>query len=173
MMTRTTLKALWFGGGGILATWLAVTPNSGTPAASQPAEARRSASATQVTAQELSAQAARLRERTAEVTLRPSTRNPFRFSPPKPAVRSGSQDVLQPETVEPAVPPAVMGSTLTLSGLAQNAGRRTAIISGNGQIYLAGEGDSVAGRFIVITIDPEAVLLRESTGAEQRLVLPQ
>ena len=28
-MTRTTLKALWFGGGGVLATWFAVSPNTG------------------------------------------------------------------------------------------------------------------------------------------------
>ena len=33
MMTRTTLKALWVGGGGILATWIAVAPNHAVPAA--------------------------------------------------------------------------------------------------------------------------------------------
>jgi hypothetical protein len=40
-------------------------------------------------------------------------------------------------------------------------------------VYLVGEGDSVAGRYTVVTIDPEAVLLRDAAGVEQRLVLPQ
>ena len=51
---------------------------------------------------------------------------------------------------------------LKLSGIAQKAGKRTAIISGDGQVYLVGEGDSVAGRYTVVTIDPEAVLLRDA-----------
>ena len=66
-----------------------------------------------------------------------------------------------------------MGPILRLSGIAQKGGKHTAIISGEGQIYLVGEGDSVTGRYTVITIDPEAVLLRDAAGGEQRLVLPQ
>ncbi len=60
-----------------------------------------------------------------------------------------------------------------LSGVAQKAGKRTAIISSEGQIYLAGEGETFAGRFTVIKIDPSIVLIRDDAGAEQRLVLPQ
>lgn len=80
---------------------------------------------------------------------------------------------VQPAVIAPQLPPAPAGPALRLSGLAQKAGRRTAIISVGEQIYLAGEGDSVAGRFIVVTIDREAVLLRDAAGVEQRLVLPQ
>ena len=70
----------------------------------------------------------------------------------------------------PVMPPPPM---LTLSGVAQKAGKRMAIISSGGQIYLAGEGATFAGRFTVIKIDPSTVLIRDDAGAEQRLVLPQ
>ena len=173
MLTRTTLKAFWFGGGGILATWLAVSPNNGVPSASTAAAVQRSASQTRSTAEELNAQAARLRERTAAVQLRPSTRNPFRFSSPKTATPPDAERGVQPLLLEPVTQTAPAAPAVTLSGIAQNAGTRTAIISANGQVYLAGEGDPVAGRFTVIAIDAEAVLLRDATGAEERLVLPQ
>src|SRR5687767_11379116 len=89
-MTRTTFKALWLGGGGVLATWVAVAPN-GVPATSPANAARRPASASGPTAEELNAQAARLRNRTAAVILRPATRNPFKFSSPKSAARSSTE----------------------------------------------------------------------------------
>jgi len=63
--------------------------------------------------------------------------------------------------------------TLKLSGVAQTAGKRTAIIAGESQIYLVAEGDLVAGRYTVVKIDPEAVLLRDVDGVDQRLILPQ
>ena len=172
MMTRTTLKALWFGGGGILATWVAVSPKTGAPAASPAAAVRNQASASRP--EELNAQAARLRERRGTTTLRPSTRNPFRFSPRKPDPQSKSSQQRAPEYLnEPSAPAAPPAPMLTLSGVAQKAGKRTAIITGAGQIYLVGEGDSVAGLYTVVNVDPEAVLLRDASGAEQRLVLPQ
>ena len=173
MMTRTTFKALWFGGGGIALSWLAVSPNV-APTASQATAIRRPASASGATAEELNAQATRLRDRTAAVTLRASTRNPFKYSSPKSPARSTAREPgIQSVPVEPAIPAAAVGPVLRLSGVAQKAGKRTAIISGGGQIYLVGEGDPVAGRFTVVTIDPEAVLLRDAAGAEQRLALPQ
>jgi hypothetical protein len=174
-MTRTTLRALWFGGGGILATWLAVSPDQGVPTTSPAAAVRRPASASGPTADELNAQAARLRERTEAVTLRPSTRNPFRFSSPKSAARSSTprERAAQSAAIEGAMPAAPPAPALKLSGIARKAGTRTAILSGDGQVYLVGVGDSVAGRYTVVTIDPEAVLLRDAAGVEQRLVLPQ
>lgn len=174
MMTRTTLKALWVGGGGILATWLAVSPNHGVPATQPAAAVRRPASSSEPTAEDLNAQAARLRERSAAVTLRPSTRNPFRYSSPKraPEPAAPGERAIQPTETEPAVP-TPPAAVLKLSGVAQKAGKRTAIIAGEGQIYLVSEGDSVAGRYTVVKIDPEAVLLRDASGVEQRLILPQ
>jgi hypothetical protein len=169
-MTRTTLKALWVGGGGILATWLAVSPNSGVPAASPARGVQSQAFANQP--EELNTQAARLRDRREAPALRPSTRNPFRFNSPRPAPQPNRERAVE-AAVEPAAPAVPAPPLLTLSGVAQTAGKRTAIIIGNGQIYLVGEGDSVAGLYTVAKVDPEAVLLRDASGAEQRLILPQ
>jgi hypothetical protein len=173
-MTRTTFKALWFGGGGVLATWLAVSPN-GVPATSPATAVRRPASANGPTADELNVEAARLRNRTAAVTLRPSIRNPFKFSSPKSTPRSSAErkPAVQSPTIEPQILAVPLVPAPKLSGIAQKTGTRTAIISLGDQIYLAGEGDSVAGRFSVVTIDSDAVLLRDAAGVEQRLVLPQ
>ena len=168
-MTRTTFKAL-VGGGGILATWLAVSPHPVAPPASPSAELRRQAAATKP--DEFNAQAARLRDRRGGATLRPSTRNPFRFNSAKPAP---PPTLLRDRTIEPApeaaAPSAPPPPLLTLSGIAQKTGKRTAIIAGGAQLYLVGEGDSVAGLYTVVEVEPEAVLLRDASGAEQRLVL--
>jgi hypothetical protein len=174
-MTRTTLKALWVGGGGILATWLAVSPNQGVPVTPPATAVRGPASGKQPTAEHLNEQAARLRERSGAVTLRPSTRNPFRYASPKTSgsPRAARERGVQPTIIEPPIPTAPPPPALKLSGIAQKAGKRTAIIFGDGQIYVVGEGESVAGRYTVIKIDPEAVLLRDASGAEQRLILPQ
>ena len=175
MMTKTALKALWFGGGGVLATWLAVTPNHGVPSSAR-TTAQQPAVTREASAAEWNAQAERLRARTdAAVTLRKSARNPFRFNSPRSAAPSSTprERGVELAAIEPTTPTVPVGPVLKLSGVAQKAGKRTAILSGDGQMYLVGEGDSVAGRFTVVTIDPEAVLLRDAAGAEQRLVLPQ
>ncbi len=173
-MTRTTLKALWFGGGSILATWLAVSPEPVVPSASQTAAVQQPASVSQPSAEQLSAQAVRLRERTTAVTLRPSTRNPFQYSSKKPAEDPGTaQDrEVQATAIEAAMPAAPPRPALTLSGVARTAGKRTAIITIEGQIYLVSDGDSFAGGYTVVKVDPETVLVRDGAGAEQRLVLP-
>ena len=174
MMTRTTLKALWVGGGGLLATWLAVAPTNTVPT-SEGTAAKRSTSEGASTADDLNALSMRLRNRTAAVTLQPSTRNPFRYNAAGSAIRSSTaREPLVPPTAEqPAMPVTIVAPTLTLSGVAQTAGKRTAILSSAGQIYVVTDGDSVAGLFTVVTVEPEAVLLRDSAGGELRLALPQ
>lgn len=170
-MTRTTLKALWFGGGGIVA-WLAVSPNTGV-APSSPASTLQRPSAPNAF-EELSAQSTRLRERRSGATPNEATRNPFRYRLTKPAPRPEPQRGHQlPAHMEPALPIAPPPPPLTLSGVALKGGTRTAIITGSGQLYLVGEGDTVAGRYAVVTVDAEAVLLRDADGTEQRLVLPR
>lgn len=173
-MTRTTLKALWVGGGGILATWLAVSPNPGVQTTAPATAVQRQAVEKEPTAEELNLQTARLRNRSDAAAIRPSTRNPFRYgSRTSSASRAPRKDSAPSDAIAPTVPAAPAGPVLKLSGVAQKAGKRTAILSGDGQIYLVGEGDSVAGRYTVVTIDPEAVLLRDAAGVEQRLVMPQ
>jgi hypothetical protein len=172
-MTRTTFKALWFSGGGVLATWLAVSPNPDNMATPQPSAVRRSASPTHETAEELNAQATRLRDRTTALALRPSTRNPFTFNTRRIAPRMATTGArMEAQAPAPAAPVPV-APALRLSGIAQNAGKRTAIISGDGQIYLVGEGDPVAGTYVVVKVDADAVRLLDPAGIEQRLVLPQ
>jgi hypothetical protein len=173
-MTKTTLKALYVGGGGLLATWLAVTPNQGGPTSLNPA-AQQPVVSRELSAQDLNSQVARLRARTASGVLRPSKRNPFRFSSSKSVESAGSRvgSSVVPAVVEPSVP--VAPPPFTLSGVTEKnttAGpRRTAVISHAAQIYLVGEGDSVAGLYTVVAIDAEAVLLRDASGTELRLVL--
>ena len=114
-----------------------------------------------------------LRDRAVNAPLRPSTRNPFRFakriSPeaPRPSALVPSA---VPSTPAPPPPPS-----LSLSGIADRktpeGRKRTAIISGEGQVYLAAEGDSVAGRYHVVTVDSDAVTLRDDDGTETRLIL--
>ena len=172
MMTRTTLKALWFGGGGILATWFAVSPNTAVGPVSPPHGAVQAPAPKAF--EELSAQSTRLRDRRAAAKPHEATRNPFRFNTPRPVTPPAAQRDLEaaprmdsPMPVTPPPPP------LTLSGIAQKNGKRTAIITGAGQLYLVAEGDSVAGLYTVVQVDPEAVLLRDAAGTEQRLLLPR
>lgn len=174
MMTKTTLKALYVGGGGIVATWLAVAPSTDAPATpaagAQPIAAVREASA-----EELSAQAERLRARSNGVALRPSKRNPFRFAESKTPDRAATAlDWLSPPAPAPQ-PPAVTAPAVTLSGIAEkttaNGIHRTAVISNGTQIYLVSEGQTVAGYYSVVRLDREAVVLRDPAGTETTLAL--
>ena len=155
-MTRATLKALWFGGGGIVATWIAVSPNAGVAPAPPASTVQRPSAPNAL--EDLSAQ---------------STRNPFRFKSPKPTPQPEPQRDRQLPARLDSAPFAPPPPPLTLSGVAQKSGKRTAIITGSGQLYLVGEGDTVAGRYAVVKVDPEAVLLRDADGTEQRLALPR
>ena len=75
----------------------------------------------------------------------------------------------------PAAPLAPPAPPYTLAGIAERntpeGRKRTAVISGEGQLYLVTEGEIVGGRYTVVRIDPEAVLLRDQTGAEASLIL--
>ncbi len=75
-----------------------------------------------------------------------------------------------------APPPVALPPPLTLNGVTgkqtPDGMRRTAVISGDAQMYFVSEGDSLAGRYTVVKIDPEAVVLRDASGEEIRLALP-
>lgn len=173
MMTRSTLKALWVGGGGAVATWLAVAPAQ-TPSAATPRGA--TAAIEVVKGEDLNAQTDLLRLRSNAPDLPPAKRNPFRFntarSSERPEIRNGFPAALSPAPAMPAVP---VPPPLRLAGVTESqvvgGVQRMAVLSGNGQIYLANIGDRVAGQFTVIAIEPEAVVLRDETGAESRLLL--
>lgn len=174
VMTKSTLKALWLGGGGLLAAWLAVTPSDMTPGTSRIAVAERPVVIHESTADNLVAQEARLRNRAGSVPQGSSTRNPFRFGSRKPP--SGLPDPGSAAApVVPAAPAAPAQPSLSLSGIAERktpqGNKRTAIISGDGQLYLVTEGEIVAGRYRVVIVDSDAVTLRDDNGADTRLSL--
>jgi hypothetical protein len=179
VITKTTIKALkaLVAGGGVAATWFAVGPTHGAPSASVQTSVQRPAAPLEITAEDLNTQATKLREHL-NGQLSPSTRNPFRFGSAKlvtphggnsPAARSSATAVASVPLVAPPPP------NYTLAGIAERnvpeGRKRTAVISGEGQLYLVTEGQMVGGRYIVVRVDAEAVLLRDQGGTELTLRL--
>jgi hypothetical protein len=166
-MTKSTLNTLWLAGGGLLATWLAVNPNTPALTGLDRAETARTGAVREVTLDDLKLQQMKRREQVGGAALPPSRRNPFRF-------RMASAPVT-PHAAAPAVLPSAPASSpapsLYLSGIATEGLKRTAIISGQGQLYLVTDGEPVAGRYHVVTVESNAVTLRDDTGADIRLVL--
>jgi hypothetical protein len=172
-MTKTTLKALWVGGGGVVATWLAVAPNQSAPPSGIPVS--NPSIAGQPSADTLNAQVEKLRFRTGAPALGPSTRNPFHFDGPNVTEREERSGDAAAPTSTPAGIPAPLAPPLTLSGIAErntpDGLQRTAVITADGQIYLDKEGESDVGLYTVVKIDSEAVVLRDLNGADLNLVL--
>ena len=170
-MKRTATLAVV---GAALAAWLAGAATSNhtipPPAPTEPA-------VIEVRGAELASEIARLQER-----LRPSAtpsqpgRNLFTFGTaarrPAPVAalapqRPASSDVL-PQA--PALP------ALKLAGIAEDAGPdgpiRTAIISGEGQLHMAKEGETITPRYRVVQISADVVeLLDLIDGSTRRLAL--
>ena len=183
---RTTII---FVGGVALAAWLSAAMNPGraptSPAVVRPAPI-------DATGAELSGEIAKLRERLRpDATPRRASRNPFVFrsSPSRAASSSPAKGV---ETVAAvAANDATLAAAaalaeqsrlkLSLAGIAEDPGPaggamvRTAIIAGNGQVFLAKEGDTVTDRGVeyklgtISTDSAELTDLRDNT--IHRLVL--
>jgi hypothetical protein len=93
-------------------------------------------------------------------------RNPFEFGHapvPRPAVMPAAAATIAAPPAPVDLPPP-----FTLSGVAeQKTGdvvERTAILTGNSQIYFAKAGDRVVGRYDVTAVGADAVELREIEG---------
>ena len=161
--------------GGAAAVWLAAAATSGD-------RAPRTVEATDVTPVEphaaaLAAEIARLHDRPKPVALpRQAVRNPFVFAStarrsaerPGPTRESPQHDTLTPTVALPPVLKLVgLGEDVTPTGTV-----RTAILSGSGDLVLAKEGDTVAGRYRVLRISSEIVELSDVIdGSTRRLVL--
>jgi hypothetical protein len=126
---------------------------------------------------ELTNEIARLRDRL-RPTAAPSQprRNLFTFkestgpSRATPGVPAAPPAALQSEVAHPAEPP------LKLAGIAENSGPRgpdrTAIISGQGQLFMVKEGEQVTARYVVAKIAADAVELTDvEAGTSRRLVM--
>lgn len=123
-------------------------------------------------------QASRLRERLAEAPApAPAARNPFRFAPRPAPARAVHAAQAEPErqVLDPDPPPSE--PALALAGVAEHRKEdalvRTAIITGLAdELYLAAEGDEIAGIYRVRAITASAVELEHiATGAIRRLQL--
>jgi len=161
--------------GGALAAWLAgaATSNRALPppivTETAPIDARGAALANEI---------ARLRER-----LRPSAtpnqpaRNLFVFHTAAP--RPAPIPVAPKSALSEAAPlvPLVAQPALKLAGIAEDPGpngttERTAIISGEGQLFMVKEGENVTPRYRVVKVSADVVeLLDLSTNTPRRLAL--
>ena len=175
-LKRTTII---FVGGVALAAWLSAAMTPGRPPARPgairpaPIDAKGAVLAGEIT---------RLRERLRpDVTPREATRNPFVFRSSQHAVaasRVGASASAVPPVVEVVEPPRLR---LSLAGIAEDPGPRgdapvrTAIIAGNGQVFLAREGDTVTDRDVeykVGNISADSVELTDlRDNATRRLTL--
>jgi hypothetical protein len=171
-MTKPTLKTL-LAGGGLVATWLAVTPSDTTAPKAGVTTVERARPGGALLADDLAAEEAKLL-RHDNLPPRSSTRNPFRFGAKQTAATlshpgTAAAPLAPTEAAQPAQP------SLSLSGIAERKTPqgpvRTAIISGEGQLYLVTEGEMLAGRYRVMTVESDAVTLGDERGAEIRLVM--
>ena len=171
-MKRTVTIAL---GGAALLAWLAgaATSNHSIPPAVVNAPAP-----IEVRGAELANEIARLQERLRPgATPRQPGRNLFAFRPvaappPAPAFAPAPSRAALTESLPlaPALP------ALKLAGIAEDAGAegplRTAIISGEGQLYMAKEGENVTTRYRVVRISADVVeLLDVLDNSTRRLAL--
>lgn len=169
--------AAYLGSATILAAWLATAgvPEQGSdqPAAPTPVQT----AGTESLAEEVQAQAGRLRERLASAPApQQPARNPFAFAP---------RPVPRPRTVRAAVAPGVSQPpplglpepALALIGMAEDQSPtgpiRTAIISAEGdELLMVKVGDFLGARYRVQAIGNDVVELADlATGVVRRLAL--
>ncbi|HWW82105.1 MAG TPA: hypothetical protein VNZ26_00805 [Vicinamibacterales bacterium] len=166
--------------GGALAAWLAGAATSNrdlTPPPTvdtHPIEMKGAALASEI---------ARLHERLRpEVSPRESPRNLFAFraAAPKPVPVPAAPKAALSEAIPPALPPQpalkLVGIAEDTSGAPDDADGqksvRTAIIAGEGQLFLVKEGESVTTRYRVAKISADVVELTDlGIGATRRLAL--
>ena len=159
--------------GGALAAWLASAATSSRPI---PRPIAIPTPPIDLRGAELADEIARLRER-----LRPTTtpnqpgRNLFTFRAARPRPAAAAAEPAHPAITEaPAARPAL--PPLKLAGIAEDPGAdgpiRTAIISGDGQLFMVKEGDAVTLRYRVAKISTDVVELTDLTdNSVRRLAL--
>ena len=93
-------------------------------------------------------------------------RDVFRFADGPPPAAHGEAATARVEGERAAAPAGPR-----LVGLVRRAGRLLAALSVDGEVELAGPGDSAAG-VTVLSVGEEGVRVRRADGAEQTLALP-
>ena len=148
---------------GILAAWLVAAAGIGFDVPATPRPAPGPVVQADPIVARIDAQAARLRGYLASAPpLKPSTRDPFRFG-----TRPAPADRPHPRLTEIVAPLAAAFIPLTLAGVAEDgreeAVKRTAVITGMGQLFLVKEGEEFGGRFRVVRIGPDAASVTDRT----------
>jgi hypothetical protein len=167
---RPARAAAYLFGGLLLAAWLAAAAGVGRPSTPQLPHPSAEAAQLDSLAAGVQSQAARLRQRLA-VAPAPGAaiRNPFSF-----AARELTPPVAMRRTQAP-IAPIVAGPPepdLVLVGLAEDGSIRTAMIGSGEELLMATEGQTIAGRYRVAKVGPDAVELVDlETGATRRLSL--
>jgi hypothetical protein len=169
---QLTRLVLFGAAGGALVVWAAAAATSSP--ASPSATARRPVVG-DVRGAQLQSEIARLHERLRPDAAPVQQRDLFHFEARSGlALRAAAPVAIVP--IEPA-PVAAAAPPLKLIGLAEEPGAngavRTAIISGQGELFMAKEGDRVADRFHVVRISADGVELSDDQGTVPlRLRLP-
>jgi hypothetical protein len=157
-----------------LAAWLAAAATSGVRDMAAPRAVK--ITPIEVRGAELANEIARLHDRLRPTSSpRQPSRNLFQFTSarPHPPVPVLTKPALTEAVIAPApLPP----SPLKLSGIAEDPGAngpiRTAIISGQGQLFLVKEGEMVTTRYRVAKISADGVeLVDVGTNLPLRLVM--
>jgi hypothetical protein len=163
---------LLLAGGSALAAWIA---GAATSDLRQPPPAPSRAAPVDARAAQLAADVARLHSwsRPPAAPRHPG-RNLFTFAPSEPAPRQAPAEAAAPPA--PPAPTVATPPDLVLDGIAEDAGPdgpvRTAIIAGDGQLFLVRQGDAVTSRFTVLRVGAEAVELADrESGTTLRLAL--
>ncbi|MCL4847631.1 MAG: hypothetical protein KJ066_13925 [Acidobacteria bacterium] len=163
--------------------WLVATATLGSassPAQRAPTADRRAARVASGTlAEELRGQADRLRERLANAPApRTPSRDPFRYRVSDAPSGSPSPFSIAAPSLRPgeAVPVRPAAAPLRLVGIAEDtvdgALVRRAILSGLGDLFIVGAGESIADRYTVGAVGVDAVELDDrETGERIRLGL--
>src|SRR5665213_78086 len=143
-ITRTVILGVT---GGALAAWLAADV-SGTRQIVVPPAPRTSGA--DARGADLAAEIARLHDRLhPTATPQQPARNLFEFTPNAARVPASAAGALQIDAAPalPIAPAAAPEPAFALIGIAEDAGVRTAIISGQGQLFMVKDGELVAERY--------------------------
>src|SRR3954467_1245494 len=165
---KPTRAAAFLGGGTLLAAWLASAAGVRTPSILPVPERTTEAQQLDALTSGVQSQALRLRQRlSAAPAPHPTMRNPFEFGlQPRVVAETKSVDSPPPGVEAPPEP------NLVLIGLAEEDSTRTAMIGWGEELVMASEGQTVAGRYRVAKVSPEAIeLLDLVTGTTRRLFL--
>ena len=168
--------ATYIGGALLLAAWLssAATSLQDPELPSDPRPAATSGS--DPLGADIQAQTARLRSRLAAAPIpQEPSRNPFTFAS-RPAPRERSEPARE-TAPEPAAAPVAVEPALSFVGIAEQQTakglvRTAMLVDATEELFMVTEGQDVLGRYLVTTITPDVVELKDtSTGIVRRLAL--